>query len=118
MRHARHLLPDGQLLLREPGRTDRRGRARLARLILDVWEEGVTDFPYDVDDFPREALLGSDAVLDITATISWAALGVAVWRSGRHTPSKGITELERLAERFIDAHTENMIALVIESRPS
>jgi hypothetical protein len=78
----------------------------------------VTDFPYDVDDFPREALLGSDAVLDITATISWATLGVAVWRSGRHTPSKGITELDRLAERFIDAHTENMIRLVIESRPS
>ena len=92
--------------------------ARLARLIIDVWEGDVTDFPYDVDDFPREALLGSDAVLDITATISWAALGVAVWRSGRHTPSKGITELDRLAERFIDAHTENMITLVIESRPS
>jgi len=92
--------------------------ARLGRLILDMWEETVTDFPYDVHDFPREEFLQVEALLEITATISWATLGVAVWRSGRHTPSKGITELEQFGEHFIDAHTENMIRLVIESRPA
>jgi len=92
--------------------------ARLARLILDVWEETVTDFPHGVDDFPREELMSLDPVLDVTATISWATLGVAVWRSGRHTPSKGISELDRLGPRFMDAHTENMIRFVVESRPA
>jgi AcrR family transcriptional regulator len=92
--------------------------ARLARLILDVWEQSVSDFPYGVDDFPREDFLRSDSALEITATISWATLGVAVWRSGRHTPSQGIRELERLGDRLVDAHTENMLRLVIESRPA
>jgi len=92
--------------------------ARLARLILDVWGQTVTDFPYGADDFPREELLQIQELLEITATISWATLGVAVWRSGRHMPSKGITELEQFSERFIDAHTENMLRLVIESRPA
>jgi len=92
--------------------------ARLARLIIDVWEETVTDFPYDVDDFPRDEFLQRSELLEITATISWATLGVAVWRSGRHTPSKGISELERLSDHLIDAHTENMIRLVNEFRPA
>jgi len=92
--------------------------ARLARLILDVWEEAVSDFAYTVDDFAREELLRLDRVLDITATVSWATLGVAVWRSGRHTPSKGISELDQLGARFIDSHTENLIRLVVDSRPT
>lgn len=91
--------------------------ARLGQLILDAWEGTVTDFPHGIDDLPRERLLQMEGLTEITATIAWATLGVAVWRSGRHTPSEGVSELEQSGQHLIDAHTENMLRLVVESRP-
>jgi AcrR family transcriptional regulator len=91
--------------------------ARLARLVLDIWEEAVTDAHFTVDGFPREELLSDEALLDATATLSWATLGVAVWRSGRHTPSRGISELERSGGRLIDAYIENLIRFTGLARP-
>jgi AcrR family transcriptional regulator len=92
--------------------------ARLTRLVLDLWSGTVEDFPYGLDDFPREELLQNADAAKVVATLSWGALGVAVWRSGRHTPSKGITELDRAGEALIDAHFENLLRFAIESRPS
>jgi AcrR family transcriptional regulator len=91
--------------------------ARLTRLVLDLWSGSVEDFPYGLDDFPREQLLAESEAVKVVATLSWATLGVAVWRAGRHTPSKGITDLDRMGEELIEAHTENMIRFAIESRP-
>jgi AcrR family transcriptional regulator len=85
--------------------------ARLTRLILDVREGSVSDFPFGVDDFPREEMLAQDEVVKVAATISWATLGLAVWRSGRHTPSKGIPELEQQGEKFVAAHFATLLAL-------
>ncbi len=92
--------------------------ARLARLVLDLWSGSVEDLSYGLDDFPREELLEDTDVAKVVATLSWAALGVAVWRSGRHTPSKGITELDRMGDLLIEAHTENMLRAALEARPS
>ena len=92
--------------------------ARLTRLVLDLWAGTVEDFPYGVDDFPRQELLAETEALKVVATLSWATLGVAVWRSGRHTPSKGITDLDRVGDQMVEAHTENMLRFAIESRPS
>ncbi len=92
--------------------------ARLARLVLDVWAEEVTDFPYDVDRFPREELLANTAARNTTATLSWGTLGVAVWRSGRHTPSRGIHELEQRGEALVDVYIENLIRFVTFDRPA
>ena len=86
--------------------------ARLARLVVDVWEGQVTDADYDVDDYPREELLADQAAMDITATLSWGTLGVAVWRSGRHTPSRGVSEIERMGDHFVDVYIENLIRFV------
>jgi hypothetical protein len=43
---------------------------------------------------------------------------VAVWRSGRHTPSKGITELDRMGSVLTQSNTENMLRFATEARPS
>jgi AcrR family transcriptional regulator len=85
--------------------------ARLTRLILDVRDGVVSEFTFTVDDFPREALLADDDVVRLAATISWATLGLAVWRSGRHTPSKGIPELEARGQEFIEAHFSTLLGL-------
>lgn len=92
--------------------------ARLTRLVLDLWSGTVEEFPFGLDDFPREELLGDAEAVKVVATLSWATLGVAVWRSGRHTPSKGITDLDRMGDVLVDAHFENMLRFAIESRPS
>jgi len=86
--------------------------ARLARLILDVRQGDVTDFPFGVHDFPRDEMLADAGIVSLAATISWATLGLAVWRSGRHTPSKGISELERRAPELIEAHLTTLLSLV------
>jgi AcrR family transcriptional regulator len=92
--------------------------ARITRLVIDVWEEEVHDFTYDVDSFPRETLLADQAAVDATATLSWGTLGVAVWRSGRHSPSRGISELEQMSDALVDTYTENLIRLVTIAKPS
>jgi AcrR family transcriptional regulator len=92
--------------------------ARLARLVIDVWEEQVHDFAYDVDSFPREELLTNHAAMDATAALSWGTLGVAVWRSGRHSPSRGISELEQTGDALVDTYIENLIRFVTIAKPS
>jgi len=92
--------------------------ARLARLVIDMWDEDVTDFPYHIDDFPRAELLANAAAMDATATLSWGTLGVAVWRSGRHTPSRGIAELDRNGDLLVDTYIENLIRFVTIARPA
>jgi len=91
--------------------------ARLTRLVLDLWSGRVEDFPYGLDDYPREELLTHIDAIKVVATLSWATLGVAVWRAGRHTPSQGLRELDDLAPLLVEAHTDNMLRFAIESRP-
>ena len=92
--------------------------ARLGRLILDLWDERVSDDIYTVDRFPREALIANPSVIEATASLAWATMGVAVWRGGRHTPSRGITELEVMQDGLVDAYTENMIEFTRFARPA
>ena len=92
--------------------------ARLASLIRDVWDEQVSDATHDVSRIPREELLTDRALMDATATLSWGTLGVAVWRSGRHTPSRGIGELETMGDERVDAYLENLIRFVTIARPA
>lgn len=72
---------------------------------------------YSLDTIPRERLLDDMALMESVATLSWGTLGVAVWRSGRHTPSRGISELEQLDETLVAAYTENLIRFVTIARP-
>jgi AcrR family transcriptional regulator len=91
--------------------------ARLARLIVDLWEGQVTEPLYTLDDYPREQLIANDRLMAATATLSWATLGVAVWRSGGHSPSRGISELVAKENELMDAYRESMIRAVQDLRP-
>jgi len=92
--------------------------ARLIRLVLDLWSGRVSDDVYDVDDFPREAMLADAAAVDAAASLSWATLGVAVWKGGRHIPSRGVSDVEAIQDRLIHNHIENMIRFTQSLRPA
>lgn len=92
--------------------------ARLGRLILDLWEGHVTDVAYTVDDYPRDELLADRDLIEAIAAVSWATLGVAVWNAGRHSPSRGIPELERSAEALADAFVNDVVRYVAFTRPT
>jgi AcrR family transcriptional regulator len=85
---------------------------RLARLIADVRDDRVTEFPYGVGELPRDEVLADPDVVRLTTVISWGTLGVAVWRSGRHLPSKGVPELAALSQSLIDGHFDTLVDLV------
>ena len=91
--------------------------AHLGQLILDLWEDRVADVAYGVDDFPRERMLANAALRDATAALSWGTLGVAVWRSGRHAPSRGIAELTRMEDDLVAGYIENLIRFTRGARP-
>jgi len=92
--------------------------ARLSRLILDMWEGQVTEPLYTLADYPREELIVNARLMGATATLSWATLGVAVWRSGGHAPSRGIPELVRQENDLMDAYRESMMRAVEALRPA
>ncbi len=92
--------------------------ARLARLILDLWEGRVSDVHYTVDDYERAELLGQTDLLEAVAAVSWATLGVAVWNAGRHSPSRGVPELEQLGEDLVEAFVEDIIRSLRIIRPT
>jgi AcrR family transcriptional regulator len=91
--------------------------ARVGQLILDLWDDRVTAFDYPAGEIPRDEMMQQPGLMEAAATLSWAALGVAVWRSGRHSPSRGITELEQDSDHFIDRHTETLIRVTLDARP-
>jgi AcrR family transcriptional regulator len=85
---------------------------RLARLIADVRDARITDFDYGVGEMPREDFLGDPDVMRLSTVLAWGTLGVAVWRSGRHMPSKGVPELAELSQSLIDGHFDTLVDLV------
>ena len=85
---------------------------RLAQLVTDVRDDRVSDYPFDVGEIPRQDYLGDHDVLRLSTVLAWGTLGVAVWRSGRHTPSKGVPELAELSERLVEQHFDTLVDLV------
>lgn len=86
--------------------------ARLAQLIKDLRNNTLTNFDFDIDNFPREEFLGDQKLVELTSTIAWSTLGLAVWKSGGHAPSQGIADLKLRSESLIEAHLNNMLKLV------
>jgi AcrR family transcriptional regulator len=85
---------------------------RLARLVADVRDGRVSDFAYGVGEMPREEFLGDPDVMRLATVLAWGTLGVAVWRSGSHLPSKGVPELAALGQSLVDAHFDTLVELV------
>ena len=84
---------------------------RLAQLIRDFRAGSVTKVDYTVDNYPRAELMADQKIVELTGTISLSLLGLSVWKSGGHSPSSGIAELEKMKDAVAKAHIDNMLML-------
>jgi hypothetical protein len=84
--------------------------ARLYTLVNDVKKKKISDTVYEIGELPREALLKDTATVALAASVGYSTLGVAVWSSGRHLPSKGeIEEASELEKMVIASHIKRII---------
>lgn len=86
--------------------------ARLAQLIRDYRSNKLSSIEFTVDDYPRNEMLLDQKLVQLTSTVAFASLGIAVWNSGGHAPSQGVAELKILRNQLISAHINNMVQLV------
>ena len=84
--------------------------ARLYTLVSDVKKKKISDTVYEIGELPRENLLKDVAMVSLAASVGYSTLGVAVWSSGRHLPTKveieGASDLEKLV---IASHIKRII---------
>lgn len=83
--------------------------ARLITLVHDVRRGEVADVEYELGDLPRARLLKSPKVLLAVASIGWSVLGFAVWRSGRHVPTRSIKEMISLEAKARRTHIDLLV---------
>jgi AcrR family transcriptional regulator len=86
--------------------------ARLSSLISDVRSGEVREPDYSLGKIPRLALFTDPVLRALVPTVSWAALGVSVWVSGQHLPSRSIPEIAPVRGVLIDNHIELMVTLI------
>jgi AcrR family transcriptional regulator len=86
--------------------------ARLAQLIKDVREKRLTNIDFTEDNYPRAEFLLDARLVELTSTVAFSSLGLAVWRSGGHAPSQGITDLRILKDTLTRSHIKNMLTWV------
>lgn len=86
--------------------------ARLAQLIKDYRDNRLTQFDFDLENYPRAEFLEDQKLVELTSTIAFSTLGLAVWKSGGHAPSQGIPDLTQIADPLQESHIRNMLALV------
>lgn len=86
--------------------------ARLAQLIKDFKGNRLTNIDFTIDNYPREEFLGDTTLVELAATVAFSSLGLAVWKSGGHAPSKGIRDLRLLSDSLTKSHIKNMLELV------
>lgn len=85
--------------------------ARLARLIRDFRNNVVTEIDFSIEDYPREELLLDKRLIEITTTVALSTLGLAVWRSGGHIPSRGIIDLKGMTSSIMRTHQKHMLLI-------
>jgi len=86
--------------------------SRLAQLIKDFRDNRLTTIDFDIDNYPREEFLQDEALVELTSTVAWSTLGLAVWKSGGHAPSQGIADLRLRSDALSESHIRNMLKLV------
>jgi AcrR family transcriptional regulator len=86
--------------------------ARLASLIRDVRSGEVSDPDYALGKIPRMALFMDEELRALVPTVSWATLGVSVWVSGQHLPSRSIPEIGPLREALISNHIGLLMKMI------
>jgi AcrR family transcriptional regulator len=86
--------------------------ARLSSLISDVRSGEVREPDYSLGKIPRLALFTDPVLRALVPTVSWGALGVSVWVSGQHLPSRSIPEIGPVRASLIKNHIDLMITMI------
>jgi AcrR family transcriptional regulator len=86
--------------------------ARLAQLIKDYRENRLTNIDFTLDNYPRAEFLLDKRLVELTSTVAFSSLGLAVWKSGGHAPSQGIGEIKALTDALTKSHIQNMLKLI------
>lgn len=83
--------------------------ARLGRLVMDVRDDVVTDFPYEVNDFPRQEMLSDHVAVARATIVAWGTLGMTVWTASAGSRGAGSREIEERSAMIVDFHISEMI---------
>ena len=83
--------------------------ARLILLVRDLRRGQVSDLDIALNAIPREQLLDDMTVIELASSTGWSVLGLAVWMSGQHLPSEGISETEVLRAGVVASHIDRII---------
>ena len=86
--------------------------SRLAQLIKDYRDNRLTQFDFDVDNYPRAEFMADQKLVELTSSIALSTLGLVVWKSGGHAPSQGISDLKKISDPLAEAHIKTMLAMV------
>jgi len=84
---------------------------RLLYLVEDVQKSKVREFPYNNKKIPATKLLANPKLIMLTSSIGWSNLGLAVWYSGRHLPTKQLTIKSALTRQMMKFHIDTLINL-------
>lgn len=85
--------------------------ARLAILIRDYRTNQLSTIDFGIDNYPRSEILQDQELTETIFSVAVSTLGVAVWKSGGHAPSRGISDLRAETERLVEAHIQNLLEI-------
>jgi AcrR family transcriptional regulator len=83
----------------------------IGTLILDLRKGAVTDFNFDVSNYPRASLLANPGVVMDGISMAWSAHGLNVWIAGQQVGSNRVSTPKFSHKMLIDHHIEKMVKL-------
>lgn len=86
--------------------------ARLAQLIVDIREGSVSEFDFDVTNYPREELLADRLAIARSTMAGWTTLGMMVWVGRGPTLESQIPEILATQEGIFAFSIEEMIIAI------
>jgi AcrR family transcriptional regulator len=86
--------------------------ARVGSLIKDIRNGEVSNPSWTMGTIPRMELFMDPELRALVPTVSWSTLGVSVWISGQHLPSRSIPEIKPITHQLIEKHIAMMIELI------
>jgi hypothetical protein len=83
----------------------------IGTLILDIRKGTLSDFDFDVTNYPRASLLAHPGVVMDGISMVWAAHGLNVWIAGQQMGSANLTSPKFSHKKLISHHIEKMVLL-------
>jgi AcrR family transcriptional regulator len=94
--------------------------AMAAQLVADVWQDRITADAPAAPMVPADsaAALETPPELAAVAGLMFSIHGLTVWRAGHVVAIDGHANVEESADRVVADHLENLVTLIVASRPS